>query len=100
MFLYPVMNANTAKQHRDNELSLFNLPIMLVMKNLRPETNTHADFAQWCAILKGELQNDIAWCSKRFANFTDYSNHHLYFSHMSDTTYILYTTVAIPVMSF
>lgn len=100
MFLYPELNANTAKQHCDNELFLSNLPIMLMMKNLRPETNTQDDFAEWCAILKGELQNDIACCLKIFADITDYINYDQHFSHMSDATCIVYNTAAIPVMFF
>jgi len=49
---------------------------------------------------KGEIQNHIAWCFKRFANFTDYIDHHQYFSRLNDAQYIQYNTVAIEVRSF
>jgi len=70
------------------------------MKNLRPEIKTLDDLAEWCAMPKGELKNHIAWCFKRFANFTDYMDHDQYLSHLNDAQYIRYNAVAIPVMSF
>jgi hypothetical protein len=51
-------------------------------------------------MLKGELQNHIAWCFKRFADFTDYINHDQYFSHLNDAKYIRYNAVGILVTSF
>jgi len=49
---------------------------------------------------KGELQNHIAWCFKRFANCTDYVDHDSYFSCLNDVIYIWHNTVGIPVTSF
>jgi len=49
---------------------------------------------------KGELQNHIAWCLKRFADFTDYVDHDRCFSGLNDAKYIRYNSVAIPVTSF
>jgi len=46
---------------------------------------------------KGELQNHIAWCFKRIANFTDYVNDDQYFSRLKDGKYIQYDAVEIPV---
>jgi hypothetical protein len=37
---------------------------------------------------------------ERFADFTDYVDHDQYFSHLKDTKYIRYNTVAILAMSF
>jgi hypothetical protein len=48
----------------------------------------------------GELQNHIACCFKRFANFIDYIDHNQYFSRLDDAKYIRYNTVAILVTSF
>jgi hypothetical protein len=49
---------------------------------------------------EGELQNDIAWCFKRFTNFTDYVDHHQYFSRLNDAKYFRYNAVEILVTSF
>jgi len=49
---------------------------------------------------KGELQNHIAWCFKRFASFTDYLDHNQNVSFHNDAKYIRYNAVAIPVTSF
>jgi len=49
---------------------------------------------------KGELQNHIAWCFKRFADFTDHVEHNQDFSCLHDPKYIPYNAVAILVMSF
>jgi len=65
------------------------------MQNLRPAIKTLDALAKWCAMQKGELQNHIAWCLKRFADFTDYSDHNQYFSHLNDAKYIRYNEVAI-----
>jgi hypothetical protein len=55
--------------------------------------------AEWCAMPKGELQNHIAWCFKRFANFTDYVDHDQYCSRLNDAKYIWHSTVATLVKS-
>jgi len=47
-----------------------------------------------------ELLNHIAWCFKRFTDFTDYVNHDQYFSHLNNAKYIRYNAVAIPVTTF
>ena len=59
-----------------------------MMINLRPEIKTHDDLSKWCALSKGELQNHIAWCFKRFAHFKDCINHKQYFSHLNDAKFI------------
>jgi hypothetical protein len=71
-----------------------------MMKNLRPENKTLDDLADWCAMLKEELQNHIAWCFKRFADLTDYIHHDQYFSRLNNAKYIKYNAVAIHVTSF
>jgi hypothetical protein len=48
-----------------------NAPINGTMKNALPEMKTFDDFVKWCATPKGEPQIDIAWYSKRIAEFTD-----------------------------
>jgi uncharacterized membrane protein SirB2 len=48
---------------------------------------------------KGELQNHIAWCFKRFADFTDNVDHDQYCSRLNDAKYISYSTVATLVKS-
>jgi hypothetical protein len=100
VFQYPKLNANAAKQHRENDMPLTKAPIKRMMKNPQPEIKTLDDLAESCAKPKGELQNHIAWCFKRFANFTDYVDHDQYFSCLNHTKYILYNTVAILVTSF
>jgi hypothetical protein len=55
-----------------------------MMKNPRQEIRTLDDFAQWCAMSKGELQNHIAWFFGIFADFTDYVDPDQYFSHLND----------------
>jgi hypothetical protein len=42
-----------------------------MMKNQRPAIKTLDELAEWCAMAKGELQNHIAWCFRRFADITD-----------------------------
>jgi len=71
-----------------------------MLKNPRPEIETLDDQAEWCAMPKEELQNNIAWCLKRFANFTDYVDHNQYSSHLNNANHIQYSAVAILVMSF
>jgi len=71
VFQYRELNANAAKQSRDDDMPLTKVPIKQMMKNLQPEIKTLDDLAEWCAMPKEELQNHIAWCFKRFADFTD-----------------------------
>jgi len=97
VFQYQELNANTAKQCRNNEMPLTKVPMKQMMKNPQPEIKTHDDLAEWCAKPKRELQNQFGRCFKRFANFTDYINHNRYFSHLNDANYIQYNTVAVPV---
>jgi len=75
VFQNPELNANAAKQHCDNEMPLMNVPLKRMMKYPQPEITTLDDLAEWCAMPKGELQNHIAWCFKRFADFADYVNY-------------------------
>ena len=100
VFQYRELNANAAKQRRDDDMPLTKAPIKRMMKNPQPEIKTLDDLAEWCAMPKGELQNHIAWCFKRFADFTDYVDHDQYFSRLNDAKYIRYNAVAIPVTSF
>jgi len=100
VFQYRELNANAAKQHRDNDMPLTKAPIKRMINNTRPEIKTLDDSVEWCAMPKGELQNHIAWCFKRFADFTDYVDHDQYFSCPNDAKYIPYNVVAIPVTSF
>jgi len=100
VFQYRELNANTEKRHCDDDMPLTKAPIKQVMKNPRPEIKTLDDLVELCAMPKGELQNHIAWCLKRFANFTNYVDHDHYFSHLNHAKYIRYNAVAIPVMSF
>jgi len=81
-------------------MPLTKVPLKRMMKNLQPEIKTLDDLAEWCAMPEGELQNHIAWCFKRFADFTDYVDHDQYFSCLNSVKYIWYSTVAIPVTSF
>ena len=81
-------------------MPLTKAPIKRMMKNPQPEIKTLDDLAEWCAMPKGELQNHIAWCFKRFANFTDYVDHDQQFGHLNDAKYIRYNAVAIPVTTF
>ena len=46
-----------------------------MMNNQWPEIKTLDDLAECCAMQEGELQDHIAWCFKRFADFTDYIDH-------------------------
>jgi hypothetical protein len=75
------------------------VPVKRTTKYPRPEIKTLDDLAEWCAMPKVELQNHIAWCVKRFADFTDYVDHDQYFSRLNDGKYIRNHTVAIPVTS-
>jgi len=59
-----------------------------MMKNLRPEIKTLDHLAECGAMPKGELQNDIVSCFKRFANFIDYVDRDQYISHLNDAQYI------------
>jgi len=58
------------------------------------------DLTKWCAMPKEELQNHIAWCFERFADFTDYVDHDQHCSLLNDAKYIQDNAVAIPVTSF
>jgi hypothetical protein len=61
---------------------------------------THDDLAKWCAMPKGELQNHIPWCIKKFATFTDSIDNNQYFGHLNEAEYIQYNAVAILMTSF
>jgi len=87
-FQYSELNANAAKQRCDDDMPLTKATIKRMMKNLCPEIKTLDDLAEWCAMPKRELQNYIAWCFKRFANFTDYVDYDQYFSRLNDVKYI------------
>ena len=100
VFQYREPNANTAKQHRDNDMPLTKMPIKRMMKDPRPKIKTLDDLAKWCEMPKGELQNPITWCFRRFANFTDYVDQDRYFARLNDAQYIGYNSVALPVTSF
>jgi hypothetical protein len=97
---YWELNTNAAKQCHAHDRPLTKAPIKPMMKDPWSEIKTLDDLAEWCAMLKGELQNQIAWCFKRFADFTDYINHDQYLSHLKDAKYIRYNAVAILVTSF
>jgi len=100
VFQYRYLNANAAKQCYDNEMPITKEPIKWILKNPRPEIMTLDDLAEWCAMSKGELQNNIAWCFKRFADFTDYVDHDQYFSCLNQSQCIRYNAVPVLVSSF
>jgi len=100
VFQYQEWNANAAKHRRDDDMPLTKVPIKRMMKNLQPEIKTLDALAEWWAMPKGELQNYIAWCFIRFANFTDYDDHDQYCSRLQDVKFILYYAVALLVVSF
>ena len=95
VFQYRELNPNATKQRQDADMPLTKPPMKQMVKNPRPEIKTLEDLAEWCAMPKGELQNHIAWCFKRFADFTDYVDHAQYFSRLNDANYIRKNTVAI-----
>ena len=57
------------------------------------------DWDTSCAMPNGELENHIAQCFNRFDDFTQYSNHNQYFSHLKDEKYIQCNAVGILVIS-
>jgi len=85
---YPQWNASNLSSYRVND------------KKPATGNKTLDGLAEWCAMPKGEPQNLIAWCVKRFADFTDYIDYDQYFSHLNHAKFILYSTVACPVTSF
>jgi len=85
---YRELNANAEKQCCDEEMPLTKVPIKRMMRNLQPEIKTLGDLAGWCAMPKGKLQNHVAWCFKRFANFTNYVDLDQYVGGLNDATYI------------
>jgi len=78
------LNANAAKQRRDDDMPPTKAPIKRMMINPWQEIKTLDDLAESCAMPKGELKNHLAWCFKRFADFTDYVDHDQYFSSLND----------------
>jgi len=100
VFQYQELNANAANQRRDNDTHLTTVPIKLIMNNPQPEIKTLDDMAEWCAMPKGELQNQISWCLKRFADFRDYVYHDQYFRHLNNAQYIWQYPVEIVLTSF
>jgi hypothetical protein len=69
-------------------------------KNPQQEIKTIDDLAKWCAMRKGELQNHIGWCIKRFADFTDHVDQDQYFRLFNDGKYIQDNVVPIPETSW
>jgi hypothetical protein len=82
------INANAVTKYHHHDRPLTKAPIKRMMKNARPEIKTLQDLAEWCAMPNGELQNQITWVFKRFANLTDYIKHNWYCSHLNDAKYI------------
>jgi len=97
---YRELNANTEKQCCDEDMPRTKVPIKRTMRNPQPEITTLGDLAGWCAMPKGKLQNHVAWCFKRFANFTNYVDLDQYVGGLNNATYIQYNAVAIPEASF
>ena len=83
------LNTKVAKQCCDDGIPLPKAPIKQMMKNLELDIRTLNDLAEWWGMPKGELQNNIAWCLNRYADFTDYVNHNQYSSHLNNGKYIL-----------
>jgi len=81
-------------------MPLTTAPLKWMMENPRPEIKTLDYLAGWCAMPKGELQNHIAWCFKRFADFTHSINHVQYFSHLNIVKFIRYNVVAAILVMF
>jgi hypothetical protein len=100
VFQYRKLNANDAKQRRYDNVPLTEMPIKRMVNNPQPEIKTLDDLAEWCAMPKEDLQNYIAWCFKRFANFTNYVNHNQYFDCPNNAKYIRYNAVANLMTSF
>jgi len=98
MFQYRELNANTLKQRHNDDIPLTKAPFKHMMKNPRPEIKTLDDLATWCAMRKGELQNHLAWCFTRFADFTDYVDHDQCLSRLNNAKYIRYNALPIPAM--
>jgi hypothetical protein len=88
VFQYLELNANAAKQRHDCDMLLTKACINRMMNNPQPEITTLDDLAEWCAMPNRELQNRIAWCFKRFADFTANINHDQYFGHLITAMYI------------
>jgi hypothetical protein len=99
VFRYPEANANVAKQSHENNVPMTKAPIKEMMKHAAPDTMTLDNSVKLCAIPKGEQQNHLALCFKRFADITDYVDHNQYFSLLNDAKYIQYNAIAIPVTS-
>jgi len=100
VFQYRKLNLNTTKQCHDDHMPLTKLANKRIINNLQQEIITFDDLAVQCAMPKGDLQNHITWCIKRFASFTDYINHGQYFSRFKNAIYIQYNMLAIPVTIF
>jgi hypothetical protein len=100
VFQYRELNVNAANQYCHDDMTPTKAPIKRMMKNPQPEIKTLHDLPEQCAMQKGERQINIAWCSKKFADFTGYVDHSQYFRHLNDEKYIRYNTVAIPETSF
>jgi hypothetical protein len=81
-------------------MPLTEVPIKRMTKNPWPEIRTLDDLAEWHAMPRGELQNDIARCLKRFADFTNYVDPDQCFSRLNDAIYNPYNAVSILVTSF
>jgi len=100
LFQYGKQIDDAAKQRHHNEMPLNIAPNKRKMNNPRPEIRTLDDSANWCAMPTGDLQNHIAWCFERFADFTDYVHYEEYFSCLNNAKYIRFNAVAILVTSF
>jgi len=56
VLLYQELNANTAKQHHDDEMPLNKAPVKRMIKTPPPEIKTLDDLAKWCAMPKGSYR--------------------------------------------
>jgi len=99
-FHYRQLISNAVAHFHNNDMPRTYAPFKRKMKNPQPEICTLDDLAKWCAMPRGELQNYIAWCFKRFVELTEYVHHDQYFSRPNDPKYIHYNAVAIPVTYF
>ena len=76
------------------------LPLTRWLRGQKTDIKTLSQLAQWCNLLTGMLQNQIAWCQKQFNILPAYAESDEVFSRLSHVKYTRYTAPVLPVANF
>ena len=99
-FRYKNMECEAQLSRLDDGTIPFPLPRTRRLRGEKTDIKPLSQLAQWCNLLTGMLQNQIAWYLKQFEMLPAYAERNEAFSRLSDLKYTCYTTAVLPVVNF